>query len=98
MKCPRDGTPMVELTKEHKCPKCGFFRSRFIKADGGSPLFVSLQAKNKETKKFLEDIGTPKQSWYLKDGLVFIKENGKIVDVRKAGDFADKLAKEIKRK
>ena len=101
VKCPRCHTLMVQNTKVYRCPKCLATKERFIKPNTGSPLLLNMVSKNGETKKFLEDIARKpetQRSWYLKEGNVFIKENGKIVDVRNVKDFAYELAKEVRKK
>jgi len=71
----------------------------FIEKLRAMPNFLSVvETVNEETKKFLEDIGEQdkEKSTYLKEGLIFIKKNGKIVEVRTLLEHAEKLAKEVK--
>jgi len=90
---------MQQTDKEYVCLKCGLKKQRFIEASKGSPLFVNIVSKDPKTSKFIEDIAQSperRRTWYVKEGLVFIKENGKIVDVRKASDFAFEMAREVR--
>ena len=62
-------------------------------------LFVA-EAKNEETKKFLEDLAKkPKRHLEIKDnGVVFVYEDGAIADITTIGEICEKLSKEIREK
>jgi len=59
-------------------------------------LFVA-EAKNEETKKFLEDLSKkPKRHLEIKDnGVVFVYEDGAITDITTVGKICEKLSREI---
>lgn len=102
---------LIRLATEYKCVKCGYSKPRFIKPTTSQPMFLNVNSKGKETKKFLEDVGRPKPEepmkpiveerlhWYLTDdGHVFIKRGSKLIDVKTQKEFTEKMAKELEEK
>jgi len=72
-----------------------------IKAINDLPNFLFVtEAKTRETKKFLEDIGRPKEreSWDVhEDGMVFIRNPyNKIIEVTTVTKLCERLIKEMK--
>jgi hypothetical protein len=85
--------------------KCNYERQVFVKLQPNM-LFLTVEAKDEKTKKFLEDImqESPKRNIFkeIKDnGVVFIKErlpdgSVKVLDVTTVGRLCEQLAKEIR--
>lgn len=114
-RCPKCGLPLVKYPTEWRHTSealgCDYRQERFIKPETSHPLFlaVGVKAKDKETRKFLEDImqepvtEEKHDEWKeLIEGVVFTKTriNG-IVKILKVEDFrehCERLIKEMKDK
>lgn len=82
----------------YRCPVCGYTKPRIIRLQP-EPLFLNVEVKGEDTKKFLDSLFVPrKQKMDIKDnGVVFIRSpEGTIVEVTTIEKLCDKLAKEIR--
>lgn len=81
------------------CSYCGKRVQRFIRPQP-NPLFLNLEAKNEETKRFLSELTRPKpkKEKYVKEGLLFFRDsNGKIVDVEPLYKYSQRLERVAER-
>jgi len=110
-KCPKCGGTLFQTDTEWKhtlSTSCKYSSPRFIGKPENSPLLLRLETKGKDTKKFLEDImqepeepketTKPGRSWYFGGedmNLVFVRTDGRRLEVYTKEQWAEMLAKEM---
>jgi len=87
-----------------ECPRCRNQRrveQRIEKMRAMHNFLCVAEAKNQETKDFIKKVlSAPKVQRKLdikENGVVFVRENGKITAVTTIGEICEKLSKEIRK-